>query len=450
MPLAIVVLAAGRGTRMVSSKPKVLHPIAGLPMLFHAMQPAAGLDPDRCVAVAGFAAEQVSQALQEHMPHAEVVIQKEQLGTAHAVDQARGALADFDGDVIVLFGDTPFIRPETLQAMLDARRASADVVVLGFEPADPARYGRLVMADGQLQRIVEAKDASPQELQIGLCNSGVICCSRKNLFDLISRIGCSNAAQEYYLTGIVEQASDAGLACAVVTCAEEETLGINSRAELARAEVIFQTRARQAAMAAGVTLVAPETVFFAPDTRLERDVLVEPHVVFGPGVQVGEGAVVRAFSHLEGCQVGRGAVIGPYARLRPGSAIGEGAKVGNFVETKNATLEAGAKANHLSYLGDARIGAGANIGAGTITCNYDGVMKHRTAVGAGAFIGSNSALVAPVSVAAGAIVAAGSVVTRDVPADALALGRAEQDNKAGAAERLRQRQRARKAAAQDA
>ncbi len=410
-------------------------------MLFHAMRPASELHPDRCAVVAGFGAEQVSQALGKHAPHAEIAVQKEQLGTAHAVDQARGMLADFDGDVIVLFGDTPFIRTETLQAMLEARRAGADVVVLGFEPADPARYGRLVLADGRLQRIVEAKDASPQELQIGLCNSGVICCGRKNLFDLISRIGCGNAAQEYYLTEIVEKANDAGLACSVVTCGEEETLGINSRSELARAEAIFQNRARQAAMAGGVTLVAPETVFFAPDTRLDRDVLVEPHVVFGPGVQIGEGAVVRAFSHLEGCQVGRAAVIGPYARLRPGSCIGEGAKVGNFVETKNATLEAGAKANHLSYLGDARIGAAANIGAGTITCNYDGVMKHRTEVGAGAFIGSNSALVAPVSVGAGAIVAAGSVITREVSADALALGRAEQDNKDGAAERLRQRVR---------
>ncbi|QBR38547.1 bifunctional UDP-N-acetylglucosamine diphosphorylase/glucosamine-1-phosphate N-acetyltransferase GlmU (plasmid) [Leisingera sp. NJS201] len=448
MPLAIVVLAAGRGTRMVSSKPKVLHPIAGLPMLFHAMGTASELQPERRVVVAGFGAEQVSHALQDYAPDVEVAIQEEQLGTAHAADQARSALEDFDGDVIVLFGDTPFIRTETLKTMLDARRAKADVVVLGFEPDDPARYGRLVLADGRLQRIVEAKDASPQELQIGLCNSGVICASRKNLFDLISRIGCGNAAQEYYLTDIVEKANEAGLACSVVTCSEDETLGINSRAELARAEAIFQNRARQAAMAVGVTLVAPETVFFAPDTRLDRDVLVEPHVVFGPGVEVEQGAVVRAFSHLEGCQVGREAVIGPYARLRPGSSIGAGAKIGNFVETKNATLEAGAKVNHLSYLGDAHVGAAANIGAGTITCNYDGVLKHRTEVGAGAFIGSNSALVAPVSVGAGAIVAAGSVITREVPPEALALGRAEQDNKAGAAERLRQRQRARKTAAE--
>lgn len=447
MSLAIVVLAAGRGTRMVSSKPKVLHPIAGVPMVFHAMRAASALHPERSVVVAGYGAEQVSKAVENHAPYAEIVIQKEQLGTAHAVDQARDSLADFEGDVIVLFGDTPFIRSDTLRGMLDARRAGADVVVLGFEAADPGRYGRLILKDGRLQRIVEAKDASPQELEINLCNSGVICSSRKTLFDLISRIGCGNAAQEYYLTDIVEKANDAGLACSVVTCAEEETLGINSRVELAQAEAIFQNRARAAAMAEGVTLVAPETVFFAPDTRLERDVLVEPHVVFGPGVEVAEGAVVRAFSHLEGCQVGRAAVIGPYARLRPRSCIGEGAKVGNFVETKNAILEAGAKANHLSYLGDAHVGAAANIGAGTITCNYDGVMKHRTEIGAGAFIGSNSALVAPVSVGAEAIVAAGSVITDDVQASALALARAEQDNRSGAAERLRQRQRARKSAA---
>lgn len=262
MSLAIVVLAAGRGTRMVSSKPKVLHPIAGVPMVFHAMRAASALHPERSVVVAGYGAEQVSKAVENHAPNAEIVIQKEQLGTAHAVDQARDSLADFEGDVIVLFGDTPFIKSDTLRGMLDARRAGADVVVLGFEAADPGRYGRLILKDGRLQRIVEAKDASPQELEINLCNSGVICSSRKTLFDLISRIGCGNAAQEYYLTDIVEKANDAGLACSVVTCAEEETLGINSRVELARAEAIFQNRARAAAMAEGVTLVAPETVFF--------------------------------------------------------------------------------------------------------------------------------------------------------------------------------------------
>lgn len=447
MALAIVVLAAGRGTRMVSAQPKVLHPIAGLPMLFHAMRAASSLEPEQFIVVAGFGAQQTADAVQAYAPYAKIVIQDEQLGTAHAVDQARGLLADFEGDVIVLFGDTPFIRPHTLEAMLKARRAGADFVALGFEPEDPGRYGRLVVEEGRLRRIVEAKDATAEELKIGLCNSGVVCADRKNLFELISQIGCHNAAQEYYLTDVVEKANDAGLICSVVTCAEEETLGINSRAELARAEAIFQNRARQAAMAEGVTLVAPETVFFAPDTRMARDVLVEPHVVFGPGVRLDEGAVVRAFSHLEGCRIRRGAVIGPYARIRPGSSIGEGAKVGNFVETKNTTFEAGAKANHLSYLGDAHIGAAANIGAGTITCNYDGVTKHQTEVGAGAFIGSNSALVAPVSVGAGAIVAAGSVITHEVPSDALALSRADQNNKAGGADRLRQRQRNRKTAA---
>lgn len=445
---AVIILAAGRGTRMVSKLPKVLHPVAGAPLLMHSVKAASALEPERVIVVAGFGAEYVQGAVRTHGLDAEIVIQAEQLGTAHAVEQARAALADFEGDVIVLYGDTPFVRPETLQAMCAARREEGDVVVLGFEPADPGRYGRLIIEDGRLTRIVEAKDASHDELRIGLCNSGVICADRQTLFSLIARIGCDNASQEYYLTDIVAKANSAGLQCSVVLCEEEETLGVNSRAELAGAEQIFQNRARADAMARGVTLVAPETVHFAYDTELAQDVIVEPHVVFGPGVRVAEAAQLRAFSHLEGCSVAEGAVIGPYARLRPGSEIGKGAKVGNFVETKNAALEAGAKVNHLSYLGDAHVGPAANIGAGTITCNYDGVAKHRTVIGGGAFIGSNTALVAPVHVGESAMIGAGSTVTEDVPDGALALARARQENRADAADRLRQRQKTRQDAAE--
>ncbi len=444
MSIALVILAAGKGTRMNSDLPKVLHPIAGEPMLIHALEAGAMLAPERAVVVAGHGVEQVRTAALAHDATLKVVEQTEQLGTAHAVAQARDALAGFDGMALVLYGDTPFIRPETLEEM-QAALAQNDVVVLGFEAADPARYGRLVMDGQQLDRIVEFKDASDDERMITLCNSGVVACKADLLFDLIDAVDNKNASEEYYLTDIVGLARGRGLSATAVTCAEWETVGINSRAELARAEGDFQTRARAALLEDGVTLTAPETVFLARDTVIGRDTLVEPNVVFGPGVTIESSTTIRAFSHLEGCHVSRGSVIGPYARLRPGAELAEHVKVGNFVEIKNAQIAEGAKVNHLSYIGDATIGAAANIGAGTITCNYDGVMKHHTHVGANAFIGSNTMLVAPVSIGAHAMTGSGSVITSDVEPDALALARAPQVEKPGMARKLFEILKAKKA-----
>lgn len=437
MSLALIILAAGQGTRMNSDLPKVLHPIAQAPMLAHAMAAGGALAPERIVVVAGHGAERVRAVAQDIDPAAEVVIQDRQNGTAHAVMQARAPLAGFAGDAIVLYGDTPFVSAETL-ARMRAARGSADIVVLGFEAADPGRYGRLVMDGDALERIVEYKDATDQERTISLCNSGLIAADAGLLFELVEAVGNDNAAGEYYLTDIVALARQRGLRSAVVTCPEDETLGVNSRAELATADRVFQTRARAAALENGITLMAPETVYFAFDSVIGRDSVIEPNVVFGPGVTVESGATIRAFSHLEGCHVSRGAVVGPYARLRPGAELAEDVRVGNFVEIKNATVDTGAKINHLTYIGDAHVGAGANIGAGTVTCNYDGVAKHHTEIGADAFIGSSTMLVAPVTVGAGALTASGSVITRDVEAGALAIGRAQQQNKPHWAERLRE------------
>ncbi|ETW11761.1 bifunctional N-acetylglucosamine-1-phosphate uridyltransferase/glucosamine-1-phosphate acetyltransferase [Roseivivax marinus] len=444
MSIALVVLAAGKGTRMESDLPKVLHRIGNAPMLHHAMAAGAALDPEKVVVVAGHGAEAVSAAAQDYMDEAEVAIQSEQLGTAHAVAQARTALAEFDGDVIVLYGDTPFIRFETLEEMARAR-ARHDVVVLGFEAADPGRYGRLVTDGDRLERIVEFKDAKDEERAITLCNSGVLAADCATLLRLIEAVGNDNASGEYYLTDVVALAVSEGLSATAVVCDEAETQGINSRPELARAEAVFQASARETLMADGVTLQAPETVFLSFDTALGRDTEVEPHVVFGPGVTVENGARIRAFSHLEGCHVSTGAVVGPYARLRPGAELDEDVHVGNFVEIKNAHLSAGVKANHLSYIGDADIGERTNIGAGTITCNYDGFLKHRTEIGEGAFIGSNTMLVAPVRVGSGALTGSGSVITEDVPDDALALGRAPQVTKPGRARKLFEILKARRA-----
>jgi bifunctional UDP-N-acetylglucosamine pyrophosphorylase / glucosamine-1-phosphate N-acetyltransferase len=435
MANAVIILGAGLGTRMNSDLPKVLHPIAGAPMLVHAMQAAMVLDPARRVVVAGYEAAQVEKAALAHDPDVTVVVQAEQLGTGHAVAQAQAALADFVGDALVLYGDTPFIRPDTLEAMMEARQTH-DIVVLGFEAEDPARYGRLILTDGQLDRIVEYKDATEAERAVTLCNSGVIAADAATLFDLVAAVGNDNAAGEYYLTDIIAIARARGLTATVVECAEAETLGINSRFELAQAEALFQNGARMTALDDGVTLIAPETVYFAYDTVIGRDAVIEPNVVFGPGVTVESGATIRAFSHLEGCHVSRGAIVGPYARLRPGAELAENTRVGNFVEVKNAVIAEGAKVNHLSYIGDADIGPRSNIGAGTITCNYDGVFKHHTTIGADVFIGSNTMLVAPVSVGDQAMTASGSVITRDVPAGDLAVARARQDNKAGFAVRL--------------
>ena len=438
MPLSLVILAAGLGSRMNSDLPKVLHPLGAAPLLAHAMRAGAALGPERVVVVTGHGAAEVAQAARAENPEALIAHQAEQLGTAHAVAQAREALAGFSGDIIVLYGDTPFVSPETLEAVV-AARGRHGVVVLGFEAADPGRYGRLVTQDGTLERIVEYKDASAEERAITLCNSGVICADSALLFDLVDGVGNANAAGEYYLTDIIDLARARGLTAGVVACSEAETLGINTRTELAGAEAVFQARARAEALENGVTLIAPETIFFALDTVIGRDAVVGPNVIFGPGVTIESGAEIRAFSHLEGCHVSRGAVVGPFARLRPGAELAEDVRVGNFVEIKNAILDEGAKVNHLSYIGDAHVGERANVGAGTVTVNYDGVMKHRTTIGARAFIGSGSMLVAPVQVGAEAMTASGSVITGDVPDGALALGRARQENKPGLARRLRAR-----------
>lgn len=432
---ALVILAAGKGTRMLSDLPKVLHQIAHAPMLAHAMRTGAALDPARVVIVAGVGAETVAQAAHQVDETAEIVLQGEQNGTAHALAQARATLEGFGGDVIVLYGDTPFVQPETLARMQGAR-TKHDLVILGFHAADPARYGRLEMQGDDLLRIVEFKDATPEQRQTDFCNSGLMACDAATLFSLVAEVGNDNASGEYYLTDVVELARARGLKVTAVACDESETLGINSRADLAAANAVFQTRARDELLATGVTMMAPDTVFLAFDTVIGRDAQIEPNVVFGPGVTVESGAHIRAFSHLEGCHVSRGAVVGPYARLRPGAELAEDVKVGNFVEIKNAQIDEGAKISHLSYIGDADIGAGANIGAGTITCNYDGVMKHRTEIGPGAFIGSNTMLVAPVKIGSGALTASGSVITKDVGDDALAMSRAPQVTKPGRARKL--------------
>ena len=435
MAVALIILAAGKGTRMQSDLPKVLHKIAGAPLLVHAMKSGASVEPDKTVVVAGHGAELVEAAARDWSDDVDVVLQTEQLGTGHAVLQARTALNGFKGDAIVLYGDTPFIRPETLDAML-AARADHDVVVLGFEAADAGRYGRLLMQGDALNAIVEFKDASDKERAITLCNSGVISVKADVLFDLLDNVTDDNAGGEFYLTDIIAIARSKGLSATVVRCDEAETMGINSRPELAVAEAAFQTRARLDAMENGVTMQAPDTVYFSHDTYIGPDTIVEPNVVFAVGVTVENNATIRAFSHLEGCHVSRESVVGPYARLRPGAELSEGVKVGNFVEIKNASIEAGAKVNHLSYIGDATIGERSNIGAGTITCNYDGVFKHRTTIGADVFVGSNTMLVAPVTLGDESMTATGTIVTRDVPDGDMAVGRARQDNKSGFARRM--------------
>lgn len=445
MTVALIVLAAGKGSRMKSDLPKVLHRIAHAPMLWHALRAGTALEPAKTVVVAGHGADHVTKSARAYDESADVVLQTEQLGTAHAVAQAHPALEGFDGDAIVLYGDTPFISEDTLRAMAEARK-SHDVVVLGFEAADPARYGRLVTEGDSLLRIVEFKDASAQERAITLCNSGVVAADAQTLFALIDAVDNDNASGEYYLTDIVSIAGQKGLSATVVRCDEAETMGVNSRADLARAEAAFQARRRAALMEEGVTLQAPETVHLAWDTVVGRDTMIEPNVVFGPDVTVESGAEIRAFSHLEGCHVSRGAQVGPYARLRPGADLGEGAKAGNFVEIKNARLADGVKVNHLTYIGDADIGARSNIGAGTVTCNYDGVFKHRTVIGEDVFIGSDTMLVAPVTIGDRAMTGSGSTITRDVPAEALAVARADQQVKPGLAKRLFDKLRARKAA----
>ena len=443
-PLAVIILAAGQGTRMKSATHKVLHPVAGRPMLHHLLASVAELAPQRQVVVVGAGREQVENAVEGR--GVAIAVQAEQLGTGHAVAQAHDALEGFAGDILILYGDVPLVRTETMRAMLERLNWGDEprAVVLGFRPEDAAAYGRIVTRDqGVIEKMVEYKDANPQERAVTLCNSGLMAVRSTDLFVLLDQIGNQNAAGEYYLPDIVMLP---GAQSAVIEAEAWEVAGVNSRAELAGVEAVWQSRRRAEAMREGVTLVAPETVFFAHDTVLGRDVVVEPNVVFAPGVTVADNVTIHAFSHLEGATLGEGAQVGPYARLRPGAKIGPKAKVGNFVEIKKADIAEGAKVNHLSYIGDASVGVGANIGAGTITCNYDGYFKYRTDIGAGAFIGSNSALVAPVSIGDGAIVAAGSVVTQSVEADALCLVRPAQEGKPGWAARFRAKMQARKAA----
>jgi bifunctional UDP-N-acetylglucosamine pyrophosphorylase/glucosamine-1-phosphate N-acetyltransferase len=446
-PVAAVILAAGKGTRMKSSRHKVLHPIAGRPMLLHLIDSVSAVNPERVVVVTGAGREQVEAAVAPF--GVSTALQAEQLGTGHAVAQAQAALAGFEGDVLILYGDVPLVSPATMRRMLErlAEERQATAVVLGFRPADPGAYGRIIAdADGRIAKMVEFKDADADERAETLCNSGLMAVNAANLFRLLAKVGNDNAAGEYYLPDIVMLGAGEGRPSVAIETGEHEVAGVNSRGELAAVDARWQAGRRAEAMAAGATLVAPDTVWFAHDTRVGRDVLIEPNVVFGPGVTVGDDVVIRAFSHIEGATLGNGAEVGPFARLRPGAVLGEGSRVGNFVEVKKAVLGAGAKANHLSYIGDADVGAGANIGAGTITCNYDGFFKYRTVIGEGAFIGSNSALVAPVTVGAGAIVAAGSVLTQDVEAGALALVRPPQVAKPGWATRFRTVMKARKAA----
>ncbi|MBA4492174.1 bifunctional UDP-N-acetylglucosamine diphosphorylase/glucosamine-1-phosphate N-acetyltransferase GlmU [uncultured Paracoccus sp.] len=441
--IAVVILAAGQGSRMLSDLPKVLHKVGAVPMVGHALAAARSLNPARVIVVAGHGAETVTKAVGKLDEEARIALQTEQLGTGHAVAQALPLLDGFEGRVIVLYGDTPFISEDTLAAMV---AHDADVIVLGFEAADPGRYGRLVTdAQGNLLRIVEFKDADEATRAIHLCNSGVMAADAGLLRQFVGQLGNDNASGEYYLTDVPALARAAGHRAAVVTCDEAETLGVNTRAELARAEAIFQSRRRAQALADGVTLTAPETVFFALDTQIGRDAIIGPNVVFGPGVTIESEAEILAFCHLEGCHISSGATVGPFARLRPGAELGGDVHVGNFVEIKNSVLDEGVKVGHLTYLGDTHVGERTNIGAGTITCNYDGVMKHRSEIGRDAFIGSDTMLVAPVSIGDRAMTGSGSVITMDVPADALALGRAKQVVKPGLAARLMQALREAKA-----
>jgi bifunctional UDP-N-acetylglucosamine pyrophosphorylase/glucosamine-1-phosphate N-acetyltransferase len=437
---AVIILAAGQGTRMRSDTHKVLHPIAGRPLLLHLLDRVDALGADKRIVVLGKGRDQVEAAIVGH--GVQVVVQAEQKGTGHAVQQAAAALAGYDGPVMILYGDTPFVETSTLRRMLD--RLDGDdgpgIVVLASTPADPLRYGRIILGeDDRIARMVEYKDATEEERAVKLCNSGMMAVRAADLFRWLAQVGNDNAAGEYYLPDIVNIAAAEGREAVVIEGDPYEAAGVNSRAELAHLELEWQRRRREQVLEEGATLIDPESVWFAYDTRLGRDVTVEPHVVFGPGVEVADGATIHAFSHIEGASIGLQASIGPFARIRPGTRLGAKARVGNFVELKMAEVGEGAKVNHLSYVGDASIGAKANIGAGTITCNYDGFGKYRTTIGAGAFIGSNTALVAPVSVGDGAIVGAGSVITRDVEPDSLALERCEQKGITGWAKRFRER-----------
>ena len=426
-----IVLAAGEGTRMRSAKPKVLHAVAGRSLLGHVLAAVRGAGTERAAVVIGPDAPAVADATRRVLPSADVFVQHERRGTAHAVLAARAAIDEGFDDILVIFGDTPLISAETLKRLRGAIASGASIAVLGFRPADPTGYGRLITNGHRLVAIREHRDASDLERTINLCNGGLMALRGECALDILDRIGDDNSKREFYLTDAVTIAEHMALEAVALETSEDEVRGINTKAQLADAEDVLQWRLRDAAMEAGVTLVAPETVFLCADTKLGRDVVIEPNVVFGPGVTVDDDAVIHAFCHLEGAHVGKGASVGPFARLRPGARLGAKSRIGNFVEVKEVEFGDGAKANHLAYIGDGKVGAGANIGAGTIFCNYDGKNKHRTEVGAGAFIGSNSALVAPVKIGDAAYVGSGSVITDEVPAGALAIGRGRQVNKLG-------------------
>jgi bifunctional UDP-N-acetylglucosamine pyrophosphorylase/glucosamine-1-phosphate N-acetyltransferase len=443
-----IVLAAGEGTRMKSARPKVLHAIAGRSLLGHVLAALGDAGIERAAVVVGPDQAAVATEARAYFAQAEAFLQSERRGTAHAVLAAAATIERGADDIVVVFGDTPLVRPSTLATLRGALAKGAAVAVLGFRPADPTGYGRLVTQDAALIAIVEHADANEQERAITLCNGGLMAFDGKTALAILRKIGSDNRKREFYLTDAVAIARGMGLQAVALEVTEDEVIGINTKAQLADAEALMQQRLRRAAMESGATLVAPETVFLSADTRLGPDVVVEPYVVFGPGVTVEAGATIRSFSHLHGAHVGKDSIVGPFARLRPGAQLQAGVHIGNFVEVKEALIEAGAKANHLAYIGDARVGEGANVGAGTITCNYDGSAKHRTDIGKGAFIGSNSALVAPVTIGDGAYVGSGSVITGDVPADALALGRGRQVVKEGWARRLRSRKTAGKKRAQ--
>lgn len=432
-----IILAAGEGTRMKSATPKVLHHIAGLPMVAHVTKAAQAAGAGDLALVIGFGAEELRAAAQSFAPQADIFVQEQRLGTAHAVLSAREAIARGYDDLLVMFGDTPLVEEDALSRARQALAHGAAVAVMGFRTENPSGYGRLIEENGALAAIREDKDCSEAERKITLCNSGLMAISGKHALALLGQVGNDNAKGEYYLTDIVALAREAGLKVVATEASFENALGINNRAELAAAEGIWQARTRRAVMLSGVTLIAPETVFFSHDTEIGPETIIEPNVWFGPGVTVEGGAKIRAFCHLEGARIGPGADIGPFARLRPGADIRKKAKVGNFCEVKKATVEEGAKVNHLTYIGDARVGEGANIGAGTITCNYDGYSKFFTDIGAGAFIGSNSSLVAPISIGERAYVASGSVITENIPDDSLAFGRARQKTLPERASQLR-------------
>jgi len=433
-----IVLAAGEGTRMRSSLPKVLHPVANQSLLSHVLSAAPRGEGASLAVVVGPDHQAVIEEVRRYRPEAQTFVQRDRRGTAHAALAARDTLARGAEDLIIAFGDTPLISSATFDRLRGALKQGASLAVLGFEAADPTGYGRLLVENGRLTAIREQADASAAERAVTLCNAGIMAFDGRKALSIIEKIGNSNSKGEYYLTDAVAIVRDLGLEAVVIKTSEDEVRGINTKAQLAEAEQVMQAKLRKAALDAGVTLIAPETVYLAADTTFGKDVTIEPFVVIGPGVSIADGAIIHSFSHIVQASIGKKASIGPYARLRPGTSLGEGAKIGNFVETKAATLEAGVKINHLSYVGDAHVGANANIGAGTITCNYDGFSKHKTEIGSGAFVGTNSSLVAPVKIGKGAYIGSGSVITRDVPDDAMAVERNQQTNREGGAKRYRE------------